>query len=78
MRTSTIMSVSLPPAMVKDCERVAKQSHMTRSELFRSALRRYLEETKLEEALHAVAKARKNGTMRVLKPGGLARLLKQS
>ncbi len=78
MRTSTIMSVSLPPAMVKDCERVAKQSHMTRSELFRSALRRYLEEIRLEGALHAAEEARKNGTMKVLKSGGLARLLKQS
>jgi CopG family transcriptional regulator / antitoxin EndoAI len=44
MRTTRILSVSLPPALVREAERVAKQEGRTKSELFREALRRYVEE----------------------------------
>jgi CopG family transcriptional regulator/antitoxin EndoAI len=44
MRTTRIVSLSLPPDLVREAERVAKQEGRTKSELFREALRRYVEE----------------------------------
>ena len=44
MRTTRVLSLSLPPDLVREAERVAKQEGRTRSELFREALRRYIEE----------------------------------
>ena len=41
MRTSQTMTISLPPAMVKEVERVRKIERRTRSELIREALRAY-------------------------------------
>jgi Arc/MetJ-type ribon-helix-helix transcriptional regulator len=43
MRTTEIMSVSLPPAMVRQFEEVRKKESRTRSELVREALRTYFE-----------------------------------
>jgi len=43
MRTTDIMTISLPPAMVKQMEKVQKQEHRTRSELLREAWRQYFE-----------------------------------
>jgi len=37
------MTISLPPAMVRQLEKVRKQEHRTRSELMREALRHYLD-----------------------------------
>ncbi len=44
MRTTRILSLSLPPDLVRKAERVAKQEGRTKSELFREALRHYIEE----------------------------------
>ncbi len=44
MRTSKILSLSLPPTLLREAERVAKKEGQTKSELFREALRRYLQE----------------------------------
>ena len=44
MRTSKILSLSLPPTLLREAERVAKKEGRTKSELFREALRRYLQE----------------------------------
>ena len=44
MRTTRILSLSLPPELLREVERVAKQEGRTKSELFREALRRYVEE----------------------------------
>ena len=44
MRTTRVLSLSLPPDLVREAERVAKQEGRTKSELFREALRRYVEE----------------------------------
>jgi len=44
MRTTRILSLSLPPELVREAERIAKQEGRTKSELFREALRRYVEE----------------------------------
>src|SRR2546422_7165806 len=41
MRTRATMTVSLPPAMVEEVEKVRKAEHRTRSELVREALRTY-------------------------------------
>ncbi len=42
MKTRQTMTISLPPAMVKEVERVCKAEHRTRSELVREALRTYM------------------------------------
>ena len=47
MRTSKILSLSLPPEMLREAERAAKREGRTKSELFREALRRYLLEEKV-------------------------------
>jgi Arc/MetJ-type ribon-helix-helix transcriptional regulator len=44
MRTTQIMTISLPPAMVRQFEEVRKRESRTRSELVREALRAYFEE----------------------------------
>ena len=41
MRTTEIMTISLPPAMVRQLEEVRKKESRTRSELVREALRAY-------------------------------------
>ena len=40
-RTTSTLTISLPPAMLKELERVRKREHRTRSELMREALRTY-------------------------------------
>ena len=44
MRTTKIVSLSIPPELLRQAERVAKEEGRTKSELFREALRRYVEE----------------------------------
>ncbi len=41
MRTSKTISVSLPPAQLKNAEKLARKENRTMSELFREALRQY-------------------------------------
>lgn len=41
-RSTKILTLSLPPEMVKELERIAKEENRTRSELFREALRQYI------------------------------------
>ncbi len=41
-RISATFSISLPPRMAAELERVRKREHRTRSELVREALRRYI------------------------------------
>ena len=43
MRTTDTMTISLPPAMAKQMEKVQKEEHRTRSELLREAWRQYFE-----------------------------------
>lgn len=43
-RKTSLVTVSLPPQMLKESEKVALDKNMTRSELLRTALRRYLED----------------------------------
>ncbi len=50
MRTREHISVSLPPAMLKEAEKARKQEHRTMSELMREALRHYLRRQALSGA----------------------------
>jgi len=43
MRTTETLTISLPPAMAKQMEKVQKEEHRTRSELLREAWRQYFD-----------------------------------
>lgn len=43
MSTRKLITISLPPALLRQAEAVARQEHRTRSELLREALRFYVE-----------------------------------
>jgi len=47
MRSSKILSLSLPPELLRETERAARNEGRTKSELLREALRRYLLEEKV-------------------------------
>lgn len=78
MRTTSLVTISLPPSMAAESEKVARKQHMTRSELLRIALRRYLEETQLEEAIRVADAELRLGKLKVLPRGGLVSLMKKS
>jgi CopG family transcriptional regulator/antitoxin EndoAI len=62
MRTTRILSLSLPPDLIREAERIAKQEGRTRSELFREALRRYVEERRWRGLQrYGASRARKRG-----------------
>lgn len=42
MRTTRVITVSLPPNLLRDAERLAKEERRSRSELLREALREYI------------------------------------
>lgn len=44
MRATKTWTISLPPKLVREAERTAKEENRTKSELVREALRLYLEE----------------------------------
>ena len=49
MRTTKIFSLSLPPELLKEAECLAKREGRTKSELFREALRQYIQAQKWRE-----------------------------
>ena len=57
MRTSKIVSITLPPAMLKEAERLAKKENRTISELVREALRYYQQGRRWDE-INAYGRAR--------------------
>ena len=57
MRTTKILSVTLPPAMLKEAQQLAKRENRTMSELVREALRRYQQEQRWEK-IRAIGAAR--------------------
>lgn len=62
MRTTKVVSITLPPAMMAAAERLARKEHRTISELFREALRRYQREREWDEInAYGRAKAREAG-----------------
>jgi metal-responsive CopG/Arc/MetJ family transcriptional regulator len=44
MRTTKVQSVSFPPELLRDAERLAEREGRTKSEFFREAVRRYIQE----------------------------------
>lgn len=44
MGTSKILSLSLPPGLAREAERIAKREGRTKSELLQEAIRRYIQE----------------------------------
>lgn len=49
MRTTKIQTISLPPEIVKQIEKIIKEDGMTKSELFREALREYIRKRRWEK-----------------------------
>ena len=87
MRTTSLVTISLPPAMIKESDKTAKTRQMTRSEFMRAALREYLErhdakriaweEKDTDEAIKAFEREQKLGKLKVLPVGGLAKLMRK-
>ena len=75
MRTTSVVTISLPPAMVKESERLAKNSQMTRSEFMRAAIRRFIEELGADEAIRIADEELRAGKLKILPKGGLAKLM---
>lgn len=62
MRNSKVVSITLPPEMASEAERLARQEHRTMSELMREAFRRYKRQREWDEAnAYGRAKARQLG-----------------
>jgi metal-responsive CopG/Arc/MetJ family transcriptional regulator len=57
MRTSKVVSITLPPAMAAEAEQLAKEEKRSMSELMREAFRRYKREREWDEA-NAYGRAR--------------------
>jgi len=55
MRTTHTWTVSLPPNLVREAERTAKDEDRTKSELVREALRLYIEERRWRKLQHETA-----------------------
>jgi CopG family transcriptional regulator/antitoxin EndoAI len=49
MRTTKVLTLSLPPEMVKEVERLTKEEKRTKSELFREALRKYINDRRWQQ-----------------------------
>ncbi len=61
-RTTKILTLSLPPEMAKQVDELTKEEGRTKSELFREALRRYIEERKWAKLYrYGELKAREKG-----------------
>lgn len=54
-RTTATFSVSVPPEMAEELERVQKVEHRTRSELVREALRQYFHAASVRNVQHRIA-----------------------
>ena len=74
MRTSSLITVSLPPPLLRDAERLARVRFMSRSELVRDSLRRTLDEARAENAVRLYEREKMSGKLRVLK-GSLVNLM---
>ena len=55
MRVTKTWTISLPPKLVREAERTAKEENRTKSELVREALRFYLEERRWRKLQRATA-----------------------
>lgn len=57
MRTTRVLSISMPPGMLQETEELAKKENRTMSELVREALRRYQQEQRWAK-IRAIGSAR--------------------
>ncbi len=48
-RTTSVISISIPPNIEEKIDELVKKEGLTRSELIREALRRYIEDKELEK-----------------------------
>lgn len=53
-RTTKTITISLPPEMLEQVERLMKEEGRTKSELLREALRRYVEEREWERLYRVI------------------------
>lgn len=64
-RISKTITVSLPPELYKEVERLTKEGHKTKSELFREMIRTYKEQQEEKEfrrlQRYGISKAKKVG-----------------
>ena len=76
MRTTKVITITMPPEMAEEAARLAKQENRTTSELFREAFRRYQQQgrhqipalTEMRAAVAALrAGARKTGVSKLTK-----------
>ena len=58
MRTTDTLTISLPPELAGEVDRLARQEGRTRSELFREAFRQYAERRRRWEQLFAYGEGR--------------------
>ena len=62
MRTTKVTSLSIPPKLLREAERLARREGRTKSELLREALRRYVADSRWRELQEfGRARARKLG-----------------
>jgi CopG family transcriptional regulator/antitoxin EndoAI len=62
MRTSKTLSLSLPLELAREAERIAKREGRTKSEVFREAIRRYIQERRwMDLRRYGAQQARKLG-----------------
>lgn len=59
MRISKLITISLPPKLFRQTEKLAKEENRTRSELLREALRQYLEDKEWRRLFNYGAKRTK-------------------
>lgn len=74
MKTAKVISVSLPPDMEKEVQKVAKEEHRTVSELLREAFRQYLANRDLAAVRKEAIKVAKKMK---LKPEDVARIVRE-
>ncbi len=74
MRTAKVISLSLPPDMEKEIQKVAKEEHRTTSELLREAFRQYLSNRDLATVRRV---GRKIAKKMKLKPEDVDRIVRE-
>lgn len=74
MRTSSVVTISLPPSLLAISDDLAKSQHMNRSEFLRDLLRDAIAEASHAEAIAVWKKEKEAGTLMTLE-GSLADLI---
>lgn len=74
MRTTTNISITIPPNLLKEAVAVAKREGRTQSELVREALRRYISQQEFDRL---TTLGRKRATAMGLKPSDVNHLVKE-